>query len=280
MAGGRGNTTLIILWKASTNEWRIRGEGEGDIYRRPENSDREKRGEGKGREKGRKGLMHFLLRTCHISGTRDGGRSWGGRRDRGRRDGRSSHDSKTFFNNPWPLLRHFSSGSGSERAGGWRGQPLSDVDSGGKKTRRRSGSQSSQCFYCSVRMRLLQQTPWQTSWSTNETFIILSLPFKGGTIWHVSLQMLLITNCFILRTAGTDLVLVLLLSPAFFLQQTSRYIHIFNAYSKQISIKLSKRNANSCVFLSIRLWVIPGTPRSYHGCRAFEAVPVYWGSKI
>lgn len=27
------------------------------------------------------------------------------------------------------LPRHFSSASGSERAGGWRGQPLSDVDS-------------------------------------------------------------------------------------------------------------------------------------------------------
>ena len=52
MAGGRGNTTLIILWKASTNEWRIRGEGEGDIYRRPENSDREKKRGRKGERKG------------------------------------------------------------------------------------------------------------------------------------------------------------------------------------------------------------------------------------
>lgn len=94
--------------------------------------------------------MHFFPEN--MSYLRDEG--GGGRRDRGRRDGRSSssspHDSKTFSNHPWPLLRHFSSGSGSERAGGWRGQPLSDVDSDGKKTRRRSGSPSSQRLHCSV----------------------------------------------------------------------------------------------------------------------------------
>lgn len=80
MSGGRGNATLIILWKAYTNEWRIRGEaeGEGNIYRQPENSDQEKRGGRKGERKGRKGLMHFLLRTCHISGTREGGGEEGG----------------------------------------------------------------------------------------------------------------------------------------------------------------------------------------------------------
>lgn len=179
MSGGRGNATLIILWKAYTNEWRIRGEVEveGNIYRQPENSDQEKRGGRKGERKGRKGLMHFLLRTCHISGTREGGgQEGGGRRDRGRRDGRSSssssHDSKTFSNHPRPLLRHFSSGSGSEGAGGWRGQPLSDVDSDGKKTRRRSGSPSSQRLYCSVWLRLLQQTPWETSRSTTDTFFL------------------------------------------------------------------------------------------------------------
>lgn len=61
MSGGRGNATLIILWKAYTNEWRIRGEaeGEGNIYRQPENSDQEKRGEGNGREKGGKGWCIF-----------------------------------------------------------------------------------------------------------------------------------------------------------------------------------------------------------------------------
>lgn len=80
MSGGRGNATLIILWKAYTNEWRIRGEVEveGNIYRQPENSDQEKRGGRKGERKGRKGLMHFLLRTCHISGTREGGGEEGG----------------------------------------------------------------------------------------------------------------------------------------------------------------------------------------------------------
>lgn len=84
MSGGRGNATLIILWKAYTNEWRIRGEaeGEGNIYRQPENSDQEKRGGRKGERKGRKGLMHFLLRTCHISGTREGGGQAGQREER------------------------------------------------------------------------------------------------------------------------------------------------------------------------------------------------------
>lgn len=75
-------------------------------------------------------------------------RDEGGGRRRGGGGGR--RDSKTFSNHPRPLLRHFSSGSGSEGAGGWRGQPLSDVDSDGKKTRRRSGSPSSQRLYCSV----------------------------------------------------------------------------------------------------------------------------------
>lgn len=154
-----------------------RGGGGGGEYLQTagEQRSRKKRGR-KWERKGRKGLMHFLLRTCHISGTREGGgEGGGGRRDRGRRDGRSSsssHDSKTFSNHPRPLLRHFSSGSGSEGAGGWRGQPLSDVDSDRKKTRRRSGSPSSQRLYCSVWMRLLQQTPWETSRSTTDTFFL------------------------------------------------------------------------------------------------------------
>lgn len=80
---------------------------------------------GEGGEKGEEADA-LLLRTWHISGARRGS---GSRRDRRGRDGRSSHDSKTFSNISWPLLRHFSSDSGSERAGWWRGQPLSDVDS-------------------------------------------------------------------------------------------------------------------------------------------------------
>lgn len=178
MSGGRGNATLIILWKAYTNEWRIRGEaeGEGNIYRQPENSDQEKRGEGNGREKGGKGWCIFSWEHVISQGRGRGEeKKGGGRRDRGRRDRRSSsssHDSKTFSNHPRPLLRHFSSGSGSEGAGGWRGQPLSDVDSDGKKTRRRSGSPSSQRLYCSVWLRLLQQTPWETSRSTTDTFFL------------------------------------------------------------------------------------------------------------
>lgn len=62
--------------------------------------------------------MHFFRE--HIISRLERG---GGRRGRWRRDRPSSHNSS------WPLLRHFSSALGSERAGGWCGQPLSDVDS-------------------------------------------------------------------------------------------------------------------------------------------------------
>lgn len=112
--------------------------GERDIYRqtvkrgsrsRRKKKEKKRRRGGRRREKeGEKADALLLLRTCHISGMRRG--NSGSRRDRGRdRDGRSSHNSKTFSNISWPLLRHFSSDLGSERAGWWRGQPLSDVHS-------------------------------------------------------------------------------------------------------------------------------------------------------
>lgn len=85
------------------------------IYRQLAESNQEK----KGREVK---ADAFLLKTCHISGgeSRRGGR--------GRRGKCSSHNGQTISNNSWLLLRHFSSGSGSERAGRWCGQPFSNVD--------------------------------------------------------------------------------------------------------------------------------------------------------
>lgn len=155
-----------------------RGGGGGGEYLQTagEQRSRKKRGKERG-EKREERADAFSPENMSYLRDEGGGRTrGGGRRDRGRRDGRSSssssHDSKTFSNHPRPLLRHFSSGSGSEGAGGWRGQPLSDVDSDGKKTRRRSGSPSSQRLYCSVWLRLLQQTPWETSRSTTDTFFL------------------------------------------------------------------------------------------------------------
>lgn len=89
-------------------------------------ADQEKKGRRRRIERG-KGRCISPENMSYLRGGE--GKQEGGRRDRGRRDGRSSHNSKTFSNNSWPLLRHFSSVSGSERAGRWRGQPLSNVDS-------------------------------------------------------------------------------------------------------------------------------------------------------
>lgn len=116
--------TLFILEKLLQMSERDKGGGEeGGYLQTVRTADQEKKRGGRG---GEGEADAFLLRTCHISGWRRGSR---GRQDRGRRDGHSSHDSKTFSNNSWPLLRHFSSVWGSERAGGRRGQPLSDVHS-------------------------------------------------------------------------------------------------------------------------------------------------------
>lgn len=101
-----------------------------DIYRLSEQLAKKKKG-GKQREMGGKKADAFHLRTCHISGTR---RESGGRQDRGGGVGVGGGgvlllNSKTFPNNSWPRLRHFSSFSGSEGAGWWCGQPLPNVDS-------------------------------------------------------------------------------------------------------------------------------------------------------
>ena len=178
MAGGRGNTTLIILWKAYTNEWRIRGEGEGYIYRQPENSDQEKRGEGKGREKGGKGWCIFFLRTCHISGTREGGQA-------GQREERRAF----FF--------FFSS-----RQQNFLQPPMATSQAlffrfGFRKSWRVAWSTSFRCrlwreedeekvritIIAASSLQCVNETPWENSRSTTDTFIILSWPFKGGAIW-------------------------------------------------------------------------------------------------
>lgn len=71
-----------------------------------------------------------LLRTCHISGGVCGGGGGGGRRGRARKDRHSSTQRpKLSPTTAGHFSGTFSSGWGSERAGGGRGQPLSNVDS-------------------------------------------------------------------------------------------------------------------------------------------------------
>lgn len=103
----KGNMTLFYEKLTQMSEGYKAGEEGGVSIDSQRTADQEKKG-GEGedeRERGEEKADAFLLRTCHISGRRR--RGSGGRRDRERRDSRSSHDSKTFSDDSWPLLRHF-----------------------------------------------------------------------------------------------------------------------------------------------------------------------------
>lgn len=93
---------------------------------------KKKGGLGKGIERGK----DRCISPENMSYLRNEGGGSRGRRDRARRDGRSSHDSKTFSTTRGHFSGTFLHVSGSEGAGGWRGQPFSDVDSVEKKVHR------------------------------------------------------------------------------------------------------------------------------------------------
>lgn len=104
----RGKDRIIILWKASRNEWGWGGNAERGLFT----------DSGSTIKKKEEGWAGVLLRTCHISGgVRRGWREQAGQREE--RQAFIDTTAKTFSDNCWPLLRHFFFRMGLRKS--WRG---------------------------------------------------------------------------------------------------------------------------------------------------------------